>query len=467
MILSNELKVINIGSKLFKEEMEMQGVKSLQVNWTPPKVSNEALLALDKLKIHEEKIKKANDLAIEKILTSEPVLIGIKKAKDIIPNMHSNMILHSGPKISYKDMPEPMKGAILGALVLEELASNLEEAEKLVLDNKIEFMPCNEMNAVGPMAGIISASMSVHIVYNKTFGNYAYSNINEGLGKVLRFGANSDEVINRLKWINSIFSDIIALAIESAKEIDLKNIISQAIQMGDECHNRNKAATSLFFRQIVPHIISISDKFNKKDILDTINFIEQNEHYFLNLSMAAAKASLDSAKNIDNSSIVLCMCRNGIDFGIRLSSMSDEWFTAPANFVNGLLFPGFTEDDCCRDLGDSAITETFGIGGFSMAASPAIVKFVGGTVEDSKKYTKSMKQITASEHNIFTIPNLDFEASPLGIDVLKVIETSILPIINTGIAHKKSGIGQVGAGLVNPPISIFEQAIIELSKNIK
>lgn len=466
MILSKKLKVVNIGLELFKNEIDMQGIPCVQVNWKPSPVSKEAIRALNKLEKYKKHIDMANMEVIKKINTSQPSLIGMKKAIEAIPNMHSKMILHSGPKIEYDKMAEPMKGAILGAIILENLASNFEDANKIILNNDIEFVPCNEMGAVGPMAGIISPSMPVHIIKNETFGNYAYSNVNEGLGKVLRFGANGEDVIKKLRWICDTFLKIMSKAIEKAKSIDLKNIISQSIQMGDECHNRNKAASALFFKEIVPHIFEVSDYFDKKDILDTIRFIEKNEHYFLNLSMASAKSCLDSAKNINNSTVVLCMARNGVDFGIRLSSNSNKWFVAPANDVDGLLFSGYSKEDCCKDLGDSSITETYGIGGFAMASSPAIVKFVGGTVEDSKRYTSLMKQITVSEHTMLTIPNLDFTGSPMGIDIRKVIDTAILPIINTGIAHKKAGIGQVGAGLVNPPMAVFETAIIDMVKNM-
>ena len=315
------------------------------------------------------------------------------------------------------------------------------------------------------MAGIVSPSMPVHVVYNKTYGNYGYCTINEGLGKVLRYGAFNDEVIERLKWIEEEFAPTMKKALKSIDGgIDIKSIISQAVHMGDECHNRNKAATSLFFREITSYIIDTDVDIDiKKRVL---NFIKMNEHYFLNLSMPSCKVATDAAHGVENSTVVTTMARNGVDFGIRVSGLGeDQWFTAPANMIKGLMFPGFKEEDANPDIGDSAITETMGIGGFAMGGSPAIVQFVGGTVEDAIGYSEKMYEITVGENTNYSIPTLDFRGSAIGIDIVKVIEKGILPIINTGMAHKVAGIGQVGAGLVSPPMECFKKAILEFNKN--
>ncbi len=390
-------------------------------------------------------ITQANQEAVNKILRSHPVLIDMGLAKDVIPGMTPTTVLHAGPPITWDRMCGPLKGAVIGAL----------EYENLKLD-QVQFAPAHHLGAVGPMAGVITASMPVFVIENKAFGNHAYATVNEGLGKVLRYGANGPDVIQRLRWIADGFYPALKQAIVRAKGIDLKVIIAQALHMGDECHNRNKAATSLFLRAILPHL---EDK-------EALAFINGNDHFFLNLSMAACKASLDPAHGIPNSTIVTAMARNGTDFGIRVSGLGDAWFCGPAQHVEGLLFPGFSDADRNPDMGDSAITETFGIGGFSMAASPAIVQFIGGSPKEALNHTQSMYEITAAENSAFGIPSLGFRGAPTGIDIRKVVELNCLPIINTGIAHREPGIGMVGAGIVYPPVEAFTQALIAFNMEI-
>lgn len=353
-------------------------------------------------------------------------------------------------------MAGPMQGAVIGALIFEGMAADEEQARALIDAGAIEFGSCNEHSTVGPMAGIVSPSMPVHIIENRTHGNRAYCTINEGLGKVLRFGAFSSDVIDRLKWLRDVFAPALKKALVLTDGIDLKAIIAQALHMGDECHNRNKAATSLFYREITDYLMQTDSKTDT--LREVLRFIQNNEHYFLNLSMPACKASLDAGHGVPYSTVVTTMARNGVEFGIRISGLGDkEWFTAPANFIKGLYFPGYSEQDATRDLGDSAITETMGIGGFAMGGSPAIVQFVGGEVEDAIQYSEQMYDITVSENSNYAIPTLNFRGAAFGIDVRKVIETSILPVINTGMAHKVAGIGQIGAGIVHPPKECFEK----------
>ena len=462
-LFSEELKILNIGTSNFKDDLELQGQKVIQLDWAPPAGGDiEILKIVDKLSKREDIIK-ANEKVMEIMMNSHPILVDVDKAIDVIPGMEKNMILHSGPPIEWERMAGPMKGAIIGALIYEGLAKDEEEARKLAASGEIQFAPCNEHSTVGPMAGIVSPSMPVHVIYNKTYGNYSYCTINEGLGKVLRYGAFNEEVIQRLKWLGEEFGPTMKKALSLVEGgIDVKSLISQAVHMGDECHNRNKASTSLFFREITPYIIDADvDQDVKNRVL---GFMKENDHYFLNLSMPACKAATDAAHGVENSTVVTTMARNGVDFGIRVSGLGkDQWFTGPANMIKGLMFPGFKEEDANPDIGDSAITETMGIGGFSMASAPAIIQFVGGTVEDALGYSEQMYEITVGENTNYSIPNLDFRGSALGIDIIKVMEKGILPIINTGMAHKVAGIGQVGAGLVNPPMECFKKAIIEFN----
>ncbi|MGL4388780.1 MAG: DUF1116 domain-containing protein, partial [Brevinema sp.] len=462
-IFSQKINVINVGLESFFIDLEDQHVEAVQVNWQP--IGNGSNLLLDTLEQlqNDPKVKEANEKVIDMIFRGEAFLEGIKPAIECIPNMTSHTILHAGPLITYKNMADPMQGAIQGALVFEGLAKDIDEADILARSGKIIFAPCHAYDAVGPMAGILSPSMPVHIILNKTFGNRAYCSINEGLGKVLRFGANDKEVIDRLIFIKEKVGPTLNKVIQHMSGIDIKTIIAQAIQMGDEGHNRNKAATSLFFRIIAPKFIKLD--IEKTLAYEVLSFVQNNDHYFLNVIMPSCKAILDAAHGVPNSTIVTTMARNGVDFGIRVSGApKDTWFISPANCVQGLYFSGYTEDDACPDLGDSAITETTGIGGFLMGGAPAIIQFVGENVEDALNYTRNMYYTTTGESPIFNTPPLDFRGAPTGIDILKVINTNILPIINTGIAHKKAGVGQIGAGLATPPIDCFIKAVEYFAK---
>ena len=312
------------------------------------------------------------------------------------------------------------------------------------------------------MAGIISASMPVQVIENKTQGNFSYCTLNEGLGKVLRFGAFNDEVLTRLRWIQGELGPALKKAVLLSGGIDIRSLIAQAVQMGDECHNRNKAGTSMFIRTIAPFLAraGLAAEVQAR----VLEFIHSNDHFFLNLSMPACKAALDAAHGIEHSTVVTTMCRNGVEFGIRVSGCpGNTWFTGPAQLIKGLMFPGFTMADACPDIGDSAITETCGIGGFAMGGAPAIVQFVGGTVDDAVAYSQKMHEITTAENTNYANPNLNFRGAATGIDVRKVIRTGILPVINTGMAHKDAGVGQVGAGIVNPPRECFEKALFALA----
>jgi len=345
----------------------------------------------------------------------------------------------------------------MGALIYEGLAKGEEEAGKLAESGEIEFSPCHHHHTVGPMAGVVSPSMPVFILENKTFGNHAYCTQNEGLGKVLRYGGMGPEVYERLKWMGATLYPALDRALQALPDgIDIKTLIAQALHMGDECHNRNRAATSLFLRAIGPALARTSK--DNEALAKVIEFIDRNDHFFLNLSMPAGKVLLEPSEGVPGSTIVTVMARNGTDFGLRVASMAERWFTAPAGQVEGLYFPQYTEEDANPDIGDSTVTETAGYGGVAMAAAPAITQFVGGTPQLALQTTLEMYEITFGEHENLTIPALNFRGTPLGIDVRKVMETGILPQINTGIAHKDPGVGMVGAGILRAPEKCFQDA---------
>ncbi len=457
-LFNQPLKVVNTGLLLFKDNLAQLGVDAIQVQWKPPVDIDSK--AAEWMAANKEKIDAANDKVLEVILNGKPFLIGLNIAANVIPGMNKKLILHSGPPITWDRMCGPTRGAIIGALMYEGLAKTSEEAEILASSGEIEYAPCHDHATVGPMAGIVSASMPVFVVRNEAFGNLAYCTMNEGLGKVLRYGAYDSGVIEKLRWMDKVLYPALRSAVEKLGMIDLKNIIAQALHMGDEVHNRNRAATSLLYRTLAPAIVETTP--DKGTATDVLGFINGNDHFFLNLSMPAAKCCLDAARNIPFSSIVLVMSRNGTDFGVQLSGTGNKWFTGEALIPDALFFPGYTKADANPDIGDSSITETVGLGGFAIAAAPAIVQFVGGTARDAVQYTMEMYEITTGENNVYQIPYLDFRGTPTGIDVRKVVDKTITPFIDTGVAHKNPGVGQVGAGVLSAPMEPFVGAFCGL-----
>ena len=459
-LLGRPVAVANAGVDLFADELGRQDVPVERVEWRPPEPGTEE--ALSRLAREAAAIGRANDEAVERIESARPLLAGVGTARDLLPGMGDRTILHAGPPIDWADMSGPLRGAIAGAAVHEGLASDPEDATRRAAAGEFEFGPCHERGAVGPMAGVVSASMPMVIVENETHGNRAFCTFNEGLGKVLRYGANDAEVLDRLAWIRDVLARVFARALERLGEpIDLRTMTAQALQMGDEGHNRNRAGTSLLLRELLPALVELDER--AADVAAVARFIGGNDHFYLNLTMPASKAAADAAAGIDRSSIVVAMARNGTELGIRVSGTGDAWFTGPSGIVDGLYLPGFGPEDANPDIGDSTITETVGLGGFAMAAAPAIVRFVGGRAEDALEATRSMYDISWSESRSYQIPALGFRGTPVGIDCREVVHTRVLPFVNTGIAHREPGVGQIGAGLVEPPMEAFVKAVRALA----
>jgi hypothetical protein len=465
-LFKDSLVVINVGLAGFAENVTAAGGECLQLEWQPPAQGDRAGAWALAETLAVPAIEQANKTAFARFLEANPVFTGVTTAREAIPAMANNrrLILHAGPPIAWSAMCGPVQGAIVGAIVLEGWADSVESAQRLAASGSIAFEPCHHHGAVGPMAGIISPSMPLFVVENKTAGNRAFSNMNEGLGKVLRFGANNSEVIDRLRWIASVVAPTLRATLARTGPIELKPLMAQALNMGDEVHNRNSAATALLFKRLAPGLVEAD--VTREAAVATLGFIAGNDHFFLNLSMAACKAMLDAAAGVPGSSMVVAMARNGVNFGVRLSGTGDAWFEAPANPVDGLYFPGYTIAGAAADLGDSAITETAGVGGFAMAAAPAIVKFVGGTPTDAIHHSLRMRAITLGSNPAFSLPALDFASGAAGIDARKVVDTGVLPVINSGIAHRVAGVGQIGAGVTTAPMACFTAAVKALAQQL-
>ncbi len=462
------VNVVNVGLEMFKSDLQRQNAPVTQVDWRPPAGGKpELVAALDKLSepALAARIERANEEAVRRIINSQPMLVGFGRAIDVVPGMTKTTILHAGPPITWERMSGPMKGAVTGALVFEGLAKDIVDAERVAASGQITFSPCHEHDCVGSMAGVTSASMYMHIVRNKTYGNVAYTNLSEQMAKILRMGANDQSVIDRLNWMRDVLGPILKAAMESAGEIDLRLMLAQALHMGDECHNRNIAGTVLLIQALTPHILEAD--FPTEQKRQVFDFVASSDYFSGPTWMALCKCALDAAHGVPDSTIVTTMCRNGVEFGIRISGMPGfTWFTGPAQRVIGPMFAGYKPEDAGLDIGDSAITETYGIGGFAMATAPAIVALVGGTIDDAIDFSIRMGEITTGQNPNVTLPLLNFKGIATGIDMRKVLQTGILPVINTAIAHKAPGIGMIGAGITYPPVDCFEKALVAFADHV-
>jgi hypothetical protein len=452
--------VITAGVELLASSIEMQGVEVRRVDWSPPPAGTEDELVRVML---DPRRQQANELAVTKMTAASASLVDVRPAADAI-GLERGHFLHAGPPIEWERASGPLRGALIGAVLLEGLADTAEHAERDLASGVFTWEPCHHRGAVGPMAGVVSSSMWMFELHDEGADRRSWCSLNEGLGKVLRYGAYSPDVIERLTWMADVLGPALQDATRRRGPVDIKAIIAQMIQMGDEGHNRNRAGTLMMLKEWLPELITSGRESHQ--VADVVRFVSGNDHFFLNLGMPACKLMTAAAGGIPGSTVVTTMARNGTDFGIQVSGTGDAWFTGPAQLVDGLYLGSFGPDDANPDIGDSAITETAGIGGFAMATAPAIVRFVGGSVHDALATTRRMYDICAGDNPGWSIPIMDFRGTPTGIDVTSVLRSGRLPQINTGMAGRIAGTGQVGAGLVTPPMECFVAAVAGLAATV-
>jgi hypothetical protein len=449
--------VVAVGADLLASAVESQAVPVTRVDWRPPMPGTEDDLvevALDPLRAD------ANARALAAVLDVQATLVDVAPASEVL-GLEPGQFLHAGPPIEWGRASGPLRGALLGGAALEALVADPDDAVALFESgSSVSLEPCHHRGTVGPMAGVVTPSMWMWVLEDQRTGRRAFCSLNEGLGKVLRYGAYSPDVLQRLRWMGGVLGPLLRAAVRASDPVDVTGILTQMLQMGDEAHNRNRAGTLMLLRDLSPALVSAGDP---ADVADVLRFVGGNDHFFLNLAMPACKLALDAARGIDGSTMVVAMARNGTDFGIQVGGSCGAWFTGPAQLADGLYLGDFGPDDANPDIGDSAITETAGIGGFAMATAPAIVRFVGGSVPDALATTQRMHEITLGENPRWQVPVLEFQGTPTGIDVTMVCRTGILPQINTGMAGRVAGVGQVGAGLVTPPAEIFPAALSRLA----
>ena len=456
-LLDRDPAVVTAGIGVLHDALAAQAVAVEPVLWRPPIEGTERALAAT---MADRRRVEANRRAVSRLLDATAQLVDVRPARDVL-DLEQGTFLHAGPPITVDRCSGPLLGALVGAMLFEGLADDADEARSRIEAGAITLDPCHHHGLVGPMAGVVSASMWLAEVVDTTHGGTAYCPLNEGLGRVLRYGAYDEDVITRLRWMSDVLGPALQAAIRKSGPLDLKALMAHALQMGDELHNRNRAATSLLIRALAGDLMDC--ELPASAAVETLRFLNGNDHFFLNLAMASAKVAADAARHIPGSTMVVAMARNGTEFGIQTAGTGDRWFTGPAAVPDGLYIGGFGPEDANPDIGDSAITETVGLGGFALAAAPAIVRFVGGDVAEALRITRTMYEITLAESSTYLLPILDFRGCPVGIDVTKVARTGILPVIDTGIAGKVAGTGQVGAGLVSPPVGAFVSALAALA----
>ncbi len=458
----SETTVVTVGADMFADAVAGQAVPVERVDWRPPMPGTEADLATVAT---DPRRPEANRQAVEAMLGVTAHLVDVAPASEVL-GLEPGQFLHAGPPIEWERTSGPLRGALMGGAALEGLVDDPEDSVALFESgSSVSLEPCHHRSAVGPMAGVVTPSMWMWVLEDRATGARTYCSLNEGLGKVLRYGAYGPEVLTRLRWMGDVLGPLLQAAVRGTPEAtDVTGILTQMLQMGDEAHNRNRAGTLMLLRDLAPAMVSSG--FDTGDVAEALRFVGGNDHFFLNLAMPACKLALDAGRDVPGSTMVVAMARNGTDFGIQVSGTGDEWFTGPAQVAEGLFLGDYGPDDANADIGDSAITETAGIGGFAMATAPAIVRLVGGSVPDALATTRRMHEITLAENPRWTVPVLEFQGTPTGIDVTKVCRTGILPQINTGMAGRVAGVGQVGAGLVTPPAEIFPKALAALAARV-
>ena len=454
-LLGGPPRVVNIGLAGFARDLAANGAAVVQVDWRPPSRFR-ALLGV--LEARAPQIEQANAEALRRILGAEPWLTDVRRAGELIRELDAErLVLHAGPPLDWLRMCGPLRGAVCGAIVYEGWAADLAAAEALAARGGVRLAPNHHYGAVGPMTGITTRSQPLMVVENRAHGNRALCAINEGLGKVMRFGGNDAEVLSRLAWLRDEFGPLLGAALRAAGGVALGPLIARGLTMGDEMHQRNVACSSLLLRALAP---SLAKSGSGLPLARALDFIAGNDQFFLNVAMAMGKSMLDPARGIADSTVVTAMARNGTDFGIRVAALGDRWFTAPVEMPQGLYFPGYSAADANPDIGDSAIVEAIGLGAFAMAAAPAVAGFVGaGGFAEALGYSQAMSELTVARNGRWPIPALEFAGTPTGIDIRRVVETGIAPAINTGIAHRRAGVGQIGAGIARAPLACFEQAL--------
>jgi len=463
--LPAEANVVNVGLPLFAEAIRDQAGTVVDVEWRIPAGGRpELVAALTRLSGRfNDRVHAANDEVVRRLNVATPVLTGLARCGDAVPGVGSRTVLHCGPALDWATAGDPLRRSIAATVVAEGWTGDVVEVPRLVETGAVRLASANAHDTVLPMATAIGPSAPVLAVDNEAAGTRAFTSINQGPGQAPWLGVDTSDAVARLTTIRDVVAPVLQAALVSAGPIDLFGLVAQGLQMGDEVHMRSQATANLLWRTLLPHLVTV----DSPDLVEAVRVLSANHLFFLNLAMAAAKATLMAAYDIPDSSVVVGMSRNGTSFGIRLAGTGDAEFLAPAPQVGSALYhSGFGEQDAAPDIGDSALLELVGLGGAAAAASPAVAAFLGGSVQDAIATSAEMEMICVGSSSRFTLPLLEHRGSPLGVDARAVVETETTPAINTGILHVSDGTGQVGAGIARAPLECFQAAVLALDARL-
>jgi len=455
--INQEIRVVNAGLEGFYNELREQGVQAVHVDWRPPAGGDVALI--DKLsRLQCPAVEEANAAPIARIMDSRPLWVDVAPAIQSIRGMEPCDLLHSGPPIDFGDMCDPQQRAVEAAAIFEGWVTDRRGLLAKLKNKAIRLRPNYTLGSVGAMCGIISPSMPVIVTENATYGNRSWSTFNEGKGNVIWMGTYDSGTIKRLRWMRDVLGPSLRAALRTREEgLDIFKMIAEGVLMGDEVHARSAACTMLLMRQLVPMLLETGLK--KNVISRIVEFMSSNNHSFLSLTLTACKVAADAAHGIPNSTVVTAMSRNGVDFALRVGGM-DGWTIVPtAPMDEAIYYSGYGPEDAAGDIGDSAIVETAGLGGMVIGAAPSISSFVGGTMAHSRRAMAAMRSICAGSNPAFAPGSVDFTPASLGVDLRKVVRLGRTPIIDTGVLHKASGVGQIGTGIARAPMEAFIKAL--------
>jgi hypothetical protein len=230
--------------------------------------------------------------------------------------------------------------------------------------------------------------------------------------------------------------------------------------MGDELHNRINATSNLLVNELIEGLVKVKSPYETISKVLDFTFKDPNGvRLSLGLAMACAQATLEPATQVEYSTVITCMSRNGVDWGVRLGACHPRWFTTTAPTCHKYyIFKPYTREDFGNDMGDSVITETNGWGALIAGNSLALAYVVGATPEEAFATQHENSKLTLAENPQYKIPAFGYRGSPCGIDVRQIVARRQSPVINTGIAHREAGHSVVARGLLTSPIDCFDQA---------
>jgi hypothetical protein len=458
--LPSQVGVVNVGLGLLADAVRQQGRPVVQVDWRIPAGGDAGAVAMLRRLFgpRAAAVDAANAEVVRRLDEGVPALTGVEAASAALPGLGERTVLHCGPPIAWEEMCDPLRRSVRAAVVVEGWASEPAGVDLLVERGEVRLEPANHHRVVVPMATAIGPSSPLQVVENPQGGTRAFSPVNQGPGEAPWFGMDTPAAIKRLRLVRDVIGPVLAEVVRRGGPVDLASLAGQGVQMGDDVHIRVQATTNLLIRQLLPHLAAVEGPQR----VTVADFLSRNHLFVLNLAMAAARSLTEWAAQVEGSSVVTSMARNGTTFGIRLAGC-DRWFTAPAPAIGHALYhAGHGPEAGAPDIGDSAVLELVGLGGAAAAGSPSVAAFLGGTMADALAATEAMDRICAGRSTRFRLPPAGFRGTPIGVDVRRVVETGVTPHITTGILHASAGVGQIGAGVAVAPTSCFLDALAAL-----